>query len=203
MDQYRDTPIRSRDSDAVAARRPIPVFHVKPWEHQEPGPVCFWTPHFRDTARVGTWDGCSSSRAEPMKASGKVSAFIELASAPVFTPRTRSDRWFHVKLKVAFQRSSLLASMTNRRYQRCRHQAACLIDPRGHGGRARRSQLGVGFTFPYLPQTPAQRRDAEGRGRCRPPPQLGPLHERWDALVRAHARFTKAQATPQPAFRMP
>lgn len=131
MDQYRDTPIRSRDSDAVAARRPIPVFHVKPWEHQEPGPVCFWTPHFRDTARVGTWDGCSSSRAEPMKASGKVSAFIELASAPVFTPRTRSDRWFHVKLKVAFQRSSLLASMTNRRYQRCRHQAACFIDPRG------------------------------------------------------------------------
>lgn len=34
MDQYRYTPIRSRDSDAVAARRPLSVFHVKPWEYQ-------------------------------------------------------------------------------------------------------------------------------------------------------------------------
>ena len=53
-----------------------------------PRPVCIWSPHFQDFARVGARGGCLSSGAEPTKASGEVSAFMELASTPTSTPRT-------------------------------------------------------------------------------------------------------------------
>ena len=40
------------------------------------------------------------------------------------------------------------------------------------------------------PQTPAQTREAGGKGRFRPPPQVNPLGEWREALVRPRAYFT-------------
>ena len=35
IDQYRYASIRSRHTDSVGMKPPLPVFHVKPWESQD------------------------------------------------------------------------------------------------------------------------------------------------------------------------
>ena len=131
-----------------------------------------------------------SSGAKPTKASGEVSAFMELASTPASMPRTRSDRWFHVKPRL-YSRSTLQAPSRE------------LDRPRGFMV-AGPSVLtwGPAAPSPTYPQTPAQRREADGRGQCRPLPRSthsasGGRH--WSGLVRASRWF---QATPQPAARL-
>ena len=35
IDQYRYASIRSRHTDSVGMKPPLPVFHVKPWDYQD------------------------------------------------------------------------------------------------------------------------------------------------------------------------
>ena len=92
IDQYRYASIRSRDTLSAAARHPLRAFHVKPWEHQGPFVSGLFTSrtlleHERGVAvpLLGV-----SQRKQEQRVHG---ADIGNTS----TPRTRSDRWFHVK----------------------------------------------------------------------------------------------------------
>lgn len=74
-----------------------------------PVPICFETPHFRITARVGAGvivDHLGVSRRRRLTEHRQRGADI----VPTSTLHTQGGQWFHVKPKVAFHRSSFLAS---------------------------------------------------------------------------------------------
>lgn len=144
---------------------------------------------------MGAWGGCSSSRAEPTKSSREVSRSWNRHWPPL--PRCKPEATsVSRETEVVFQQCSLLTTMAGPSLSALQRPSRVLHRSRGVMV-AGPGVLGWGPAAPSLtcPHTPAQRRNAEGKGRFRPPPQVNPLLERWDALVRAHARFTKAAGT--------
>lgn len=126
-----------------------------------------------------------------------------MASTPASAPRSRSDRWFHVKPRSYSSDAPFPLGPQNHDGQRCGHRAAGLIDPAGSwwpgtafppGGR------------PHLPllaprlQHRGARRTVEAGSDPLPRSTHSASSERhWSGLVRASRWF---QATPQPAARL-
>lgn len=94
IDQYRYASIRSRHTDSAAMQPPLPVFHVKPWDYQDlsvSGLLTSKTLLEQGRGVVVCRLGVSQQR--HLRTQRRSWSGINPAS----TPRTRSDRWFHVK----------------------------------------------------------------------------------------------------------
>lgn len=81
IDQYRYASIRSRHTDSVGMKPPLPVFHVKPWEYQDLSVSGLLTSKTLLEQGRGVVVHCLGG--EPTKASEDAAAFMEWHQPPL------------------------------------------------------------------------------------------------------------------------